>query len=37
MYDPKRHKVVQTARISEDSKHDRIPICSESFYFLIET
>ncbi|WMV48274.1 hypothetical protein MTR67_041659 [Solanum verrucosum] len=37
MYDPKRHKFIQTARISEDSKHDRIPTCSESFYFPIET
>ncbi|KAG5588511.1 hypothetical protein H5410_048945 [Solanum commersonii] len=37
MYDPKLHKCVQTAHISEDSKQNRIPICSESFYFPIET
>uniref|UniRef100_M1D8D5 F-box associated domain-containing protein n=1 Tax=Solanum tuberosum TaxID=4113 RepID=M1D8D5_SOLTU len=46
MYDPKRREFLQTVCISEDSKHDSIsedskydiiPICSESFYFPIET
>ncbi|KAG5629546.1 hypothetical protein H5410_001263 [Solanum commersonii] len=37
MYDPKRHKFIQKVRIFEDSKQEIIPICSESFYFPIET
>ncbi|KAK4732804.1 hypothetical protein R3W88_025792 [Solanum pinnatisectum] len=41
MYDPKQHEFVSDNSkhdgISEDSKHDIISICSESFYFPIET